>query len=112
MTIGPAPTIMIDLMSVRLGIGDPPGLPLNARAALVIVHRMRPLLQKALKKAAKLPPAEQDAIALAVMEELADDRRWAAKFRKTQGALAGLAKDALAELHTGRAKPMRLRRSK
>jgi hypothetical protein len=73
---------------------------------------MRPLLQKALKKAAKLPPEEQDAIAMTVIEELADDRRWAAKFRKTQRALAGLAENALAELRTRRAKPMRIRRSK
>lgn len=73
---------------------------------------MRPLLQKAFKKVAKLPPEDQDAIAVAVMEELADQRRWTAKFRRDHKKLSKLADEALAEMRAGLAKPMRLGRSK
>jgi hypothetical protein len=65
-----------------------------------------------MRKAARLPPEEQDAIAVSVMEELADDRRWTATFRATSSKLAGLAEETVTELRAGRAKPMRIRRSK
>lgn len=73
---------------------------------------VRPLLQEAIKKVARLPPADQDAVAAAMIEELADQRRWAAKFRRDHKKLAKLADEALAGMRAGRAKPMRLGRAK
>ena len=37
---------------------------------------MRKLLEKAFEEASKLPEEEQDALARAVLEELASERRW------------------------------------
>ena len=75
----------------------------NRDCNVVCVH---PLLQEAIKKVARLPPADQDAIAAAMIEELADQRRWAAKFRRDHKKLAKLADEALGEMRAGLAKPL------
>ena len=67
---------------------------------------MTKLLEKALQEVAKLPAAEQDAMAAIVLEELASERRWADAFAKSQDQLAKLAQEALAEYNAGRTKPL------
>ena len=67
---------------------------------------MTPLLEKAFSEVAKLPPAEQDALAAILMNELASEKRWTESFSQSQGALARLAEDALAEDKAGLTKPL------
>ena len=63
------------------------------------------LLEKALIEVAKLPAAEQDAVAAILLEELASEKKWAELFAKSQGPLARLADEALAEHRAGNTKP-------
>ena len=67
---------------------------------------MTKLLEKALQEVAKLPAAEQDALAAIVLEELASEQRWAELFGRSQGELARLAQEALAEYDAGKTKPL------
>ena len=67
---------------------------------------MTQLLEKALSEMAKLPPAEQDALAAILLNELASEKRWTESFAKSQDALAKLAKEALAEDAAGLTKPL------
>ena len=67
---------------------------------------MTQLLEKALSEVAKLPPAEQDALAAILLNELASEKRWAESFSKSQDALAKLAREALAEDAAGLTKPL------
>ena len=57
---------------------------------------MTKLLEKALDQVAKLPAAEQDAVAAILLEELASEQRWAASLAGSQDQLAELAQEALA----------------
>jgi len=63
-------------------------------------------LKKAFDAAAKLPPAEQDALAAAILEEVKVDGLWDASFVKKPGALEGLAEEALEEHRSGRTRPL------
>ena len=67
---------------------------------------MTKLLEKALKEVAKLPEAEQDAVAAILLDELASEQRWAESFAKSQDKLAKLAEEALADYKAGRTKPL------
>jgi hypothetical protein len=67
---------------------------------------MTQLLEKALSQVAKLPAAEQDAVAAIVIEELASEQRWSESFAKSQSLLAKLAEKALADHAAGRTKPL------
>jgi len=67
---------------------------------------MTQLLKKALTEVSKLPPAEQDALASILLDELASERRWAASFEKSQDVLATLAEEALTEHRADRTKPL------
>ena len=67
---------------------------------------MTKLLEKALKEVAKLPAAEQDAVAAILLDELASEQRWAESFAKSQDKLAKLAEEALADYKAGRTKPL------
>ena len=67
---------------------------------------MTKLLEKAIQEVAKLPASEQDALAAIVLEELASEQRWADAFAGSQGELARLAQEALAEYNAGRTKPL------
>ena len=69
---------------------------------------MTKLLEKAISAAEKLPRTEQDAIAAIILEELADEERWAKSFQKSQGQLSQLANEALAEYKARRTKPLEL----
>jgi len=59
-------------------------------------------LKKAFDAASKLPPAEQDALASAILEEVKVDGLWEASFAKKPGALERLADEALEEHRTAR----------
>jgi hypothetical protein len=74
------------------------------RAEIMEVE-MTDLLEKALNEVAKLPPAEQDAVAAILLEELASEQRWAESFAKSQDALEKLAEEALVEHRAGLTKP-------
>lgn len=67
---------------------------------------MTKLLKKAFDRVAALPEDEQDAIACIVLDEIEDEARWRASFAKSQGALAGLAKEARAEIARGDVLPV------
>ena len=67
---------------------------------------MTQLLEKALSEVAKLPDAEQDAVAAILLQEMASERRWSEAFANSQGLLAKLAEKALAEHAAGRTKPL------
>jgi hypothetical protein len=56
----------------------------------------------ALKKAFR----EQDALAAAILEEVAADERWEASLAASPGALEALADEALREHRAGRTKPL------
>jgi len=59
-------------------------------------------LQEAFKKAASLPPDQQEALAAILMEEIAAEDRWQQSFAQSQDALAKLAAEALDEDRQGR----------
>jgi hypothetical protein len=67
---------------------------------------MTRLLEQALVEVAKLPAAEQDAMAAIVLEELASESRWSESFAKSHDVLAKLAEEALIEHAEGRTKPL------
>ncbi len=58
-------------------------------------------LEMAFAEAAKLPPAEQDALAEWLLEEMASEKRWLEAFAGSAEALARLADEALAEHRAG-----------
>ena len=63
-------------------------------------------LKKAFEVASRLPDPEQDALAAAIIEELAADERWEAAVAAEPGALERLADEALAEHRAGRSQPL------
>jgi hypothetical protein len=67
---------------------------------------MTDLLEKALSQVLNLPPAEHDAVAAILLEELASEERWAALFAKSEDVLEKLAEEALAEHRAGLTKPL------
>jgi len=67
---------------------------------------MTQLLEKALNEVAKLPPAEQDALAAILLEELASEKKWSELFAQSQDVLAKLAEEALAEHRAGKSTPL------
>ena len=62
---------------------------------------MTDLLEKALRKAARLPAAEQDRIAQVILDEIEDEARWQAAFARSQDQLAALARAAREEIARG-----------
>ena len=67
---------------------------------------MTATLEAALAEVAKLPPAEQDALAAMLLEEIASEQRWSASFAKSGKLLESLATDAVAEFTAGKSKPL------
>jgi hypothetical protein len=67
---------------------------------------MTQLLDQAFSELAKLPPSEQDAVAAALLAELASEKRWSASFAKSQDLLDKLADEALAEHRAGKTQPI------
>jgi hypothetical protein len=62
---------------------------------------MTELLEKAIAQLANLPNEEQDAIALIILEEIADDIKWDQAFANSQDLLAKLGAEAMEEYHAG-----------
>jgi len=56
---------------------------------------MTKLLEKAFKRASKLPEIEQNALAKWVLEELDSERKWEAAFADSEDVLEKLGKEAL-----------------
>jgi hypothetical protein len=73
---------------------------------------MAKLFEKAVEEARKLPPEEQEALGAIILEEIADEARWAKKFAETQDVLEKLAEEALSELRSGRTERLEFPRRK
>lgn len=58
---------------------------------------MSDLVSRALAEFSRLPADQQEALAAILLDELEDERRWQAKFRRDAGKLAWLAGEAWAE---------------
>ncbi len=71
---------------------------------------MTKLLEKAFKKAAKLPEVEQNALAKWLLDELETDRLWEKKFAESEDILERLADDALEAQRRGKTKKLDLGR--
>ncbi len=67
---------------------------------------MTKLLAQLLEDLAKLPEAEQDAVAAIMLEELDAEARWSAVFGASQAALEALADEALAQYRAGETTPL------
>ena len=67
---------------------------------------MTKALKEAFEAASLLPEPEQDALAAAIVQELAADERWEAALAATPDALARLAAEALAEHRAGRSQAL------
>jgi hypothetical protein len=63
-------------------------------------------LREAFEEAEKLPEGEQDQLAAAIREEIRAEREWESALAASQGALAKLADEALAEHRAGRTLPL------
>jgi hypothetical protein len=63
---------------------------------------MTKLLEKAFQEASKLSDTEQDALARALLDELASERRWDELFAVSPDLLEHLADEALEEHRAGR----------
>ena len=62
---------------------------------------MSQLLDQAVTEARKLSDAEQDAIAVLILEEMEDDRRWAESLARSPGKLAALVARAEEQVQAG-----------
>jgi len=63
---------------------------------------MTQLLQQALDAVNRLDPAEQDAIAALILDELADEQRWDESFARSEDRLAKLADKVRVDIAAGR----------
>ena len=67
---------------------------------------MTKLLKQILEQASRLPEEEQDSLAAILIEEMADEARWAKAFAESQDALEKLANAALEEYRRGDTRPL------
>lgn len=67
---------------------------------------MTKLLEKAFKKAAKLPDMEQNALAKWMLLELESEKKWEKLFAESEDVLDKLADEALEEHRKGRTRPL------
>jgi hypothetical protein len=63
-------------------------------------------LKKAFDAASRLPPEERDALAAAILEEVAVEGLWDASFARQPAALDQLADEALREHRSGNTRPL------
>lgn len=63
---------------------------------------MSPRLSEAINALCQLPEADQDRIALLILEELADQKRWDEAFDRSQPQLGRLASKVEADVAGGR----------
>ena len=66
---------------------------------------MTKLLEKALSRVAKLSDSAQDEIAQIIINEIESEKKWDAKFAKSQSNLEKMAMVALAEHRSGKPAP-------
>ena len=69
---------------------------------------MTKALEQAFRKASRLPAAEQDALAEAIRNEILAEEEWEDSFAASQEELGKLADEALAELRSGKTRPIKL----
>jgi hypothetical protein len=67
---------------------------------------MAGLFEKAIEAARKLPAEEQEALGAIILEEIADEARWAKTFAESQDILETLAEEALSEHRSGHTQPL------
>ena len=67
---------------------------------------MNKLLEKAFAEASQRPEDEQEAIASIILDELADEAAWQAKFQRDAGKLSQLARKALDQHARGQTTPL------
>ena len=67
---------------------------------------MTDLLAKAFRAASALPPEDQDALARAILAEVAGEAEWDKRFTQSADLLAQLADEALDEHRRGRTEPL------
>jgi hypothetical protein len=72
---------------------------------------MTTLLEQAFAEAASLPPAEQDALAALIIEELRTEQRWQRNLEESLSTLEQLADEALDDLQAGRTRQLPTRRA-
>ena len=70
---------------------------------------MTKLLERAFKKASKLPQVEQNALAKWVMEELEAQNKWERAFAASEDVLDKLADEAIAAHKRGKTKPLNIK---
>lgn len=69
---------------------------------------MTQLLERALEEVRKLSPADQDAIASIILEEIQDDDIWDGTFARSQDKLARMAAKAREDIRAGKTKPFEI----
>lgn len=69
---------------------------------------MTKLLEKALSRVAKLPDSAQDEIAQIIINEIESEKKWDARFAKSQSNLEKLAMAALAEHRSGKTRALKI----
>ena len=80
------------------------------KAVIVYIKReergeiMTKLLEKAFKKASKLPLVDQNALAKWVLEELEAEKKWELMFAESEDVLDKIADEALTEHKKGKTK--------
>jgi len=67
---------------------------------------MTNVLETALAEVAKLPPEEQDILAVLLLDEIKSEQRWSQSFAESQAVLKSLAAEALVEHRAGKTKPL------
>ena len=67
---------------------------------------MTRVLDAALAEVAKLPAAEQDALASLILDEIKSEQRWSGSFAASQNTLKTLADEALSEFRSGKTKTL------
>jgi glycine/D-amino acid oxidase-like deaminating enzyme len=63
-------------------------------------------LAQAVAEAAKLPVEDQNYIAFRIMEEVAEEKKWADSFARSPELLDRLAEEAREEIRQGRTQPL------
>lgn len=76
------------------------------RETLGYTPSMTKLLEEALRAVSQLPDAEQDALASAILAEVAGDAAWDDRFRASASELERLADDAIEEHRRGQSRPL------
>ena len=67
---------------------------------------MTKLLDKAIEQARKLPPEDQDALGAIILDEIAEEARWARRFAETQDQLDRWADEVREEIESGKTFPL------